>query len=271
MHYFLYLRRCFTRAMREQMLLLLVMILSISLPLTMSILYDSYVYGDEQKFLDYTKGGHTVRVENVAPDEVAFFAVFENFTQTYIAEEKVLFMDPPPEMDFGADTMELLSFDMQLQELFAQIEESDGNDALQRYIFIDIDVRAQVMVEYRWFTVVLLVFSLFTQCAMYTLHLHKHAKEHGALLAMGATEGQLCLLTAVHLTMLLLLGTILGTALSIGGMHLLIDRFFAAATDPAVWILFYYSPVKLLFLCAICFVIPLCYGVLRCAFLVHHP
>ena len=54
MRYFLYLRRVLTRNPREQLLLLLVMVLSISLPLTMSVLYDSYVYGDEQQFLHFT-------------------------------------------------------------------------------------------------------------------------------------------------------------------------------------------------------------------------
>ena len=271
MRYFLYLRRCFTRAMREQMLMLLVMILSISLPITMSILYDSYVYGDEQEFLNYTKGGHTVRVENVAPDEVAFFSVFEDYTQLYVAEEKVLFMDPPPEEDFAEDPIALMELDTQLQELLIQIGEADGNDGLRQYIFPNLDYREEVNVEYKWFIVVLLVFSLFTQCAIYTLYLHKHTKDYGAFLSMGATEGQVCLLTAVHLTILLLLGTILGTALSIGGMRLLIDRFFAAATDTAVWILFYYSPVRLLCLCAACFLVPLCYGVLHCMFMMRHP
>ena len=271
MRYFLYLRRCFTRAAREQMLLLLVMVLSISLPITMSVLYDSYVYGDEQEFLDHTKGGHTVRVENVAADEVAFFAVFEDYTQIYSAEEEVLFLDPPPEVDFNDDPMALTQFDFRLQELLAEIKEVDGNDRLQQYIFPNLDYREEVKIEYRWFTVALLAFSLFTECAIYTLYLHKHTKDHGALLAMGATRGQLCLLTTTHLSLLILFGILCSTVLSVAGMRVLIERFFAAATNPSVWILFHYSPGTILVLCAICFVIPLCYGVLCGAFLLRRP
>ena len=270
MRYFLYLRRVLTRNPREQLLLLLVMVLSISLPLTMSVLYDSYVYGDEQQFLHFTKGGHTVRVENVAPDEVAFFAVFEAYTQIYVEEEAVLFMDPPPEVDFEEDSMALVEMDWQLQDVLAQIEAADGNDRLQKYIFPDLS-RAEVKVEYKWFTAVLLAFSVFTQCAMYTLYLHKHTSDLAALLSIGATRGQLCLLTAVHLTVLLPLGCICGAALSIGGMCLLIERFFVAAVYPSPWILFHYSPAAILSLCVVCFAVPLCYGVLRCALMLRHP
>ena len=148
MRYFLYLRRVLTRNPREQLLLLLVMVLSISLPLTMSVLYDSYVYGDAQQFLHFTKGGHTVRVENVAPDEVAFFAVFEAYTQIYVEKEAVLFMDPPPEVDFEGDSMALVEMDWQLQDVLAQIEAADGNDRLQKYIFPDLS-RAEVKAEYK--------------------------------------------------------------------------------------------------------------------------
>ena len=262
MRYFLYLHRSFIRAWREQVLLLVVMTLAFALPLGMSVLAESCRYGGEQWYIDFSNGGYPVRIAHVTAENAAFFDSLEGFTPIYSAGDEVLFLKPDPSLHFGEDVEELGIFVTRLHAIFEKIAASGGSTSLVEEIY-SVYTENPLIAQYRTFTLVLLLFSAVTQCAFYTLHLHKHTKAHGALLSMGATRTQLSLLTAAHLALLLFLSAGLALLFSIGGMRLLIDAYFSGVSDSSFWILFHCTPSVIAGICIVCFVVPLLYGAIR--------
>ena len=270
MYYFLYLRRSFSRAWREHVLLLVVMTLAFALPLGMAVLAESCRYGGEQWYIDFTNGGYPVRIANVSAEDAAFFDSLDGFTPIYAAAEEVLFLAPDPALHFGEDVEELGTFIARLHAIFEEIAASGGSSSLVEEIYTTYEENP-LIARYQTFASVLLIFSAATQCAFYTLYLHKHTKEYGALLSSGATRGQLMFLTVAHLGIVLLLSAGLSLLFSIGGMRFLINAYFSAAADSNFWILFHCTPSVICGICTVCFTVPLLYGVLRCCAMMGHP
>ena len=91
MYYFLYLRRSFSRAWREHVLLLLLLACAISLPLSLSIIDASNLNGLTQQKYHYTRN-HNYRIRNAEPGDESIFEAYPDL-MTPVWDDGELYVD----------------------------------------------------------------------------------------------------------------------------------------------------------------------------------
>lgn len=232
MKYFLYLRRSFTRAWREHLLLVLLLSCAMSLPLCMSIMESSYVHAALE---DNVRRGvvHDIRIENAVPGDEVYFREYEDAAVFW--EDGNLYIDAHHTLtketcsQFGDRAREIAKAHPERDWLVNSLAGLQNEEAWYRFP--------------QKYHIAAGGFAAFLVCLTYGNYWLRKRTEIGRLTAIGAQNYQIAAMYFMHFAMLLVCAAAASLSLTAAFLWILTRRFLGYTMTDATEMYFARLPL----------------------------
>lgn len=229
MKYFLYLRRLFSRAWREQLLLLFLLTTVVMLPLCMMILESSRVYGAEFENMLYTKGNGII-IHYAEPGDEEIFSDVPGAIAVW--DDGVLYVDRTADNPWNEAEERPTAFHTDVREAFTA---SERRWFLRMENVEDMRSDSSKMRFPPVLYVVLFSFTTFLLLRAYSLYWKQKREDMDGLRSIGAERRQISRIFCAHFLLMHTAASLLALGLSAILLYGIIEVFLAhTANDQLV-------------------------------------